>query len=205
MDGHVGIYIGNGQVVEATAAWEHKVQISQVGSDGKRSKNGVVRGYWKEHGKLEYIDYSDVPQPPKPEPDSTGIITYQAYIGSWLGQIKKVDNTDYGYAGIYGKPISGFRCKPQYGELIYQAHVKGGNWLAHINSKDYDNGGDYSYAGIYGKPIDCIIIKSTKGHVTYRVHVKGGKWLAWIDSRTETGDKSYAGIYGKEIDGIQMY
>ena len=60
MDGHVGVYIGNGQVVEATAAWEHKVQISQVGKDGCRSKNGVVRGYWKEHGKLEYIDYNSV-------------------------------------------------------------------------------------------------------------------------------------------------
>lgn len=58
MNGHVGIYIGNGQVVEATAAWDKKVQISQVGKDGCRSKNGVVRGYWKEHGKLEYIDYT---------------------------------------------------------------------------------------------------------------------------------------------------
>ena len=57
MDGHVGIYIGNGQVVEATAAWDYKVQISQVGSDGRRSKNGVVRGYWKEHGKLSYVEY----------------------------------------------------------------------------------------------------------------------------------------------------
>lgn len=57
MEGHVGIYIGNGQVVEATTAWDHKVQISQVGSDGRRSKNGVVRGYWKEHGKLSYVEY----------------------------------------------------------------------------------------------------------------------------------------------------
>ena len=60
MNGHVGIYIGNGQVVEATAAWDKKVQISQVGKDGCRSKNGVVRGYWKEHGKIKYVDYETI-------------------------------------------------------------------------------------------------------------------------------------------------
>lgn len=139
------------------------------------------------------------------EPGYTGIITYQAYAEQWLPEVNKSDNTDNGYAGIYGKSISGFKCKPQYGELIYQAHIKGGDWLETVNSKDYSTGGDNSYAGIYNKPIDCIKIKSTKGHVTYRVHVKGGNWLPWVDSRIETGTESYAGIYGKEIDGIQMY
>ena len=27
-----------------------------------------------------------------------------------------------GYAGIFGKSIGGFRCKPKYGEIIYEAH-----------------------------------------------------------------------------------
>ncbi len=44
MSGHVGIYIGNGQVVEATAGWDYKVQISNVGQNGERSKNGVRLG-----------------------------------------------------------------------------------------------------------------------------------------------------------------
>lgn len=45
--GHVGIYIGNKQVVECTPAWENKVQITKL---SQRS--------WKKHGKLKYIDYS---------------------------------------------------------------------------------------------------------------------------------------------------
>ena len=194
----------------------HLDSISVV--SGQNVDNNTIIGYTGKTGRatgihlhlgMKYLGNDNYVNPEKYDYKEninyTGVITYQAYIGKWLGQITKVDNTDYGYAGIYGKAISGFKCKPQYGELIYQAHVKGGDWLSKINSNDFDKGGDYSFAGIYGKPIDCIKIKSTKGHVTYRVHVKGGNWLSWIDSRIETGTESYAGIYGKEIDGIQMY
>lgn len=140
----------------------------------------------------------------KPTPDYTGVITYQVYTNKWLSPVSKCDNTDNGYAGIYGKPISGFRCKPQYGEIIYEAHELGGKWLGAVSSKDYSTGGANSYAGVYGKKIDGIRIKSTRGYVDYRVHIKGGKWLDWVNSKTKTGTESFAGIYGKEIDGIQM-
>lgn len=148
-------------------------------------------------------------KPSKPkEPDYTGVITYQAYTDRWLPEVHKCDNTDEGFAGIGNELISGFRCKPQYGDIIYEAHLKGGNWLGAVNSKDYkvnDLKSISSYAGIYGKPIDGIRIKSTKGYVKYRVHIKDGNWLEWVDSRTKTGSESYAGIYGKAIDRIQMY
>lgn len=57
MPGHVGVYIGNGKVIECTAAWEGKVVISDINSKGKRSRNGKVVGYWKKHGYLKYIEY----------------------------------------------------------------------------------------------------------------------------------------------------
>ena len=136
--------------------------------------------------------------------DYTGVITYQVYAnGKWLPEVSKCDNTDSGYAGIYGKSISGFRCKPKYGEIIYEAHQLGGKWLGAVNSKDYSKGNESSYAGIYGKPIDGIRIKSTKGYVDYRVHIKSGNWLDWARGFGDSGN-SFAGIYGKEIDGIQM-
>lgn len=62
MDGHVGVYIGDGKVVESTA-WYGKTIISNVATDGNRIKDGKSGGYWKEHGKLQYIDYSDSPKP----------------------------------------------------------------------------------------------------------------------------------------------
>lgn len=57
MKGHVGVYIGNRKVIECTAAWEKEVLISDIGTDGTRSRNGVTRGKWLNHAKLPYIEY----------------------------------------------------------------------------------------------------------------------------------------------------
>lgn len=183
---------------------DNKTIIGYTGKTGRATGIHLHLGM-KYLNSNNYVDPESYDYKENGDVDYTGVITYQVYTDKWLGQIKKVDNTNNGYAGMYGKAISASKCKSEYGELIYQAHVKGGNWLTEINSKDFGNSGANSYAGIYGKPIDCIKIKSTKGFVKYRVHVKGGKWLPWVDSRTENGTESYAGIYGKEIDGIQMY
>ncbi len=56
MQGHCGIYVGDGLAVECTPKWENKVQITAL-------KNlGVKKGYhsrnWTKHGKLPYIDYT---------------------------------------------------------------------------------------------------------------------------------------------------
>lgn len=140
------------------------------------------------------------------EPDYTGVITYQAYTGEWLPEVNKCDDTDDGFAGIGTKTITGFRCKPQYGEITYEAHLKGGNWIGAVNSKDYkknDTKNPNSYAGIYGKPIDGIRIKSTRGYVDYRAKTKEDGWLPWARGFGSEGDL-FAGIYGHEIIGIQM-
>lgn len=146
------------------------------------------------------------PTPTPAEPDYTGAITYQAYVGEWLPEVNKCDNTADGYAGIYGRPISGFRCIPENGDIIYEAHIKGGNWLGAVNSKDYkknNKNNPNSYAGLYGKAIDGIRIKSTKGYVDYRVHTIEDGWLPWARGFGENGNE-YGGIYGHTIDGIQM-
>lgn len=135
--------------------------------------------------------------------DYTGVITYQAYTNKWLPEVYKCDNTDLGYAGIYGESIKGFRCKPEFGDITYEAHEIGGNWIGAVNSKDYSSGNGNSYAGNLNKPIDGIRIKSSKGYVDYRVHIKGGDWLEWARGFGSSGNE-FAGIYGKEIDGLQM-
>ena len=135
--------------------------------------------------------------------DYTGVITYQAYTNRWLSEVYKCDNTDLGYAGIYGESIKGFRCKPEFGDITYEAHEIGGNWIGAVNSKDYSSGNGNSYAGNLNKPIDGIRIKSSKGYVDYRVHIKGGDWLEWARGFGSSGNE-FAGIYGKEIDGLQM-
>ena len=177
---------GNSEV----AKWDYP-----IGAD-------YIAGY----GRTAYDEEIKPIPEPTPEPDYTGIITYQAYAGEWLPEVNKCYNTADGYAGIYGRPISGFRCIPENGDIIYEAHIKGGNWLGAVNSKDYkknDKNNPNSYAGLYGKTIDGIRIKSTKGYVDYRVHTIENGWLPWARGFGENGNE-YGGIYGHTIDGIQM-
>ena len=63
LDGHVGVYIGNGQVIECTAGWESKVLYSNIDNKGRRTRNGKQIYSWKKHGKLSYIDYVATPTP----------------------------------------------------------------------------------------------------------------------------------------------
>lgn len=58
MDGHIGIYIGNRLVAEATSAWDNKVLLSDLGMQGQRSSNGRQVYSWTHHGKFKCVDYS---------------------------------------------------------------------------------------------------------------------------------------------------
>ena len=44
--GHIGVYIGDGKVIECTPQWNNGVQIT-------------TKRKWQKHGKLPYITYSD--------------------------------------------------------------------------------------------------------------------------------------------------
>lgn len=59
LDGHVGIYIGDRLVVEATTAWESKVVMSYVEADGKRTRNNRYVYKWIKHGTLPFINYTN--------------------------------------------------------------------------------------------------------------------------------------------------
>lgn len=68
LDGHVGIYVGNNRVVEATAAWDNKVLLSSIDSQGRRTYNYRQVYTWKKHGKCKFVDYTNPTPTPKPEP-----------------------------------------------------------------------------------------------------------------------------------------
>lgn len=64
MSGHVGVYVGNGKVVECTPAFDNKVQITNLGNINKTGNYRI----WKKHGHLPYVDYTaEVKPEPVPE------------------------------------------------------------------------------------------------------------------------------------------
>jgi hypothetical protein len=69
MEGHIGVYIGNGLAVECTPAWKNKVQITAVGNIGK--KKGYSTRVWSGHGKSVFLDYDVKETTEKPQNSSS--------------------------------------------------------------------------------------------------------------------------------------
>ena len=65
MDGHWGLYVGDGKAVECTGRWDNGVQITSVWNLGK--KPGFNGRYWTKHGKLPWVDYDGKADSVEPE------------------------------------------------------------------------------------------------------------------------------------------
>lgn len=53
MEGHIGVYVGDGLAVECTPSWRNGVQYTAC----NRSKTGYNRRNWTKHGKMPWIEY----------------------------------------------------------------------------------------------------------------------------------------------------
>lgn len=62
MEGHIGIYVGDGLAVECTPRWDNKVQITAC----NRNVAGYNRRNWTKHGKLPYVTYTQQTAPSEP-------------------------------------------------------------------------------------------------------------------------------------------
>ena len=60
LPGHIGIYVGDGLVVEATPSWKDGVQITAC----NRTISGYNRRDWVKHGRLPWITYTGVAEAP---------------------------------------------------------------------------------------------------------------------------------------------
>lgn len=59
MDGHIGIYVGDGMVVEATPKWQGGVQCSTCANVCAKLVPGTAGSRtWTKHGKLPWVDYA---------------------------------------------------------------------------------------------------------------------------------------------------
>lgn len=59
MDGHIGVYVGGGVVVECTPKWQGGVQRSTCANVSQKLVSGAAGSRtWTKHGKLPWVDYS---------------------------------------------------------------------------------------------------------------------------------------------------
>lgn len=59
MDGHIGVYVGGGVVVEATPKWKGGVQRSTLANVSAKLIAGTAgTRRWTKHGKLPWVDYA---------------------------------------------------------------------------------------------------------------------------------------------------
>ena len=90
MKGHIGVYVGNGNVIECTPKWTSNVLMSKL-KDRK----------WINWGMCKYIDYSELDpvEPPKPKPDPKPTPNSKATIKVGAKYVSKA-------AQYNGKPVN---------------------------------------------------------------------------------------------------
>ena len=95
MQDHVGVYVGNGYVVEATSRWEHKV-LKSVCLNVMDTAD-IHRRKWSRHGKLKCLDYGEAKTPvivePVAKPVESDIVKYKVVKGDNLTKIAAKYNT----------------------------------------------------------------------------------------------------------------
>lgn len=95
MDGHIGVYVGDGLAVECTPAWKNCVQLTAC----NQAKTGYPRRNWTKHGKLPYIEYvTTVVETPAPTKKSVEEIAKEVLDGKWYnGAARKSALAKAGY------------------------------------------------------------------------------------------------------------
>jgi LysM repeat protein len=65
MKGHIGVYIGDGKVIECTPVWKNGVQVTTC-LNMHAPITGLKGRSWTKHGKLPYVEY-ETPKPAAPQ------------------------------------------------------------------------------------------------------------------------------------------
>lgn len=100
MDGHIGIYIGDGLCVECSPKWADGVQITAVANIAKRT--GYNSRVWTKHGKLPWITYEAEPVKKKTVEE----IAKEVIAGKWgsgSARKKALKNAGYDPAAVQAK------------------------------------------------------------------------------------------------------
>lgn len=117
MTGHMGIYIGNGLVIESSPKWKNGVQITAI------ENIGPVKGYnsrlWKCWGTIPYVDYKE------------NVMTFEEFYAMFLEAMKKYNSEqkekaadDYAKEALSWANEAGIMVGDGNGNQMPQSYVK---------------------------------------------------------------------------------
>lgn len=157
MSGHIGVYVGDRKVIEATSAWDNKVLISEVGNNGERTKNGSRCLTWTHHGKFNKIEYNQ-------------ILKYRSHVES-IGWQEYVPIGRMSGTTGESKRIEAIQFDTNE-EIYAKAHIQDIGWV------DYGKIDNNTIIGTTGKSkrLECLCLK---GNFKWRAHLEGTGWTCW--------------------------
>lgn len=180
--GHIGIYIGGGLAVECTPRWKNCVQVTAVANIGVKA--GYDTRTWTKHGKMPYVDYSDVTGAVNNGMASQPSNGTSSTLELSVGDVVTFTGTKH---YVSSNAVNGKSCKP--GEAKVTAVAKTGKHTYHLIKTTGSTSTVYGWvdaADISVESSAAIVkgskVKVNKGAKTYT----GGSLAAFVYANTYT-------------------
>ena len=198
MKGHIGIYIGNGIVIESSPIWENGIQKTYCQGCGIINHFHLHERKWSKCGRLDcYIDYTEN-QNNKQKVNVYYRVKTKKH--DWLPEVRNLED----YAGYQDSPIIAIAMKVDNGHIKYRVHIKDGSWLNWITDYDIHNY-QTGYAGNH-KEIDAVqIYYYTPDNIRPYLRAKYKTNYGWqYDTETTSGQDGYAGMMSHPITKLMI-
>lgn len=146
MSGHIGVYIGDGKVVECTPAWDNCVQITKLGT-----KTEYKTRKWTKHGKLPWISYTATTTTAEPAAKKTADeLAKEVIAGKWgngADRKAKLKAAGYDYDAVQAAVNKALSGKKSVTAALVQ-EVLDGKWGVQPNREKKLTAAGYDYAEV---------------------------------------------------------
>lgn len=199
LPGHIGVYVGNGKVIECTPSWSDGVQETACLNIG--SIAGLNGRRWKLHGKIPYINYNGAVAPQRPSGGSKktiGEIAKEVIAGAWgVGNDRKnkLEAAGYNYNQVQAEVnniLSGRKpSAPKKTVAEIAKEVLQGQWG---NGNDRINklkAAGYNYNEVQAEVNRQLSGSGRKSVTEVAKEVIAGKWGNGNDRRKKLQDAGY--------------
>lgn len=208
MKGHIGIYDGDGGYYAMDGSARNMVHYPL----SKNKFTHIIKLCDVDYG--EGVSNDKVPDAVASGGSYNAIVNFMYSVRVEDGRILPEVTNLNDYAGIRGKRITDVAIRCDKGELWYQVHILGGDWLPKVSGCDW-NDTENGFAGdnkaidavkvFYNTPPDIV---SAHGYqqAQYRVSSVNREYYGWqYDDEVDENHDGYAGCFGKAIDRFQLF